>query len=269
MAKRKRSRFPPVGVCDELRALAGPRVGEAKTVLRTSGADCWHCGEPIRHDQAANMVAELTAAGSRCGFVHAYCGPSQVRDSRSDRRAALRWQRRMRDGAIDMNAFLMYRSSPSPRGVVVLSSPSPLILANREDHESVAALMPSLLERGMECLVPPVLDSAPRSDAGWEVVFSAGSESLVVKNAEDVIYDGTVSPLGLWEETVQVEHECLLLYSHLGLGSGLVQGGAHSVLDVLAQRGFVCGLTAKARIVGKTADRAGADGQYEPLPPLG
>jgi hypothetical protein len=83
MPDKKKRHFPPVGVSDELRSEAGGGVGKAITVLRTSGADCWHCRRPIRQSHPANLVMEVTAVATRLGFVHASCGPSQVRDSRS------------------------------------------------------------------------------------------------------------------------------------------------------------------------------------------
>ncbi len=63
----KKRHFPPVGVSTELRSQAGPRVGEAVTVLRTSGADCWNCGRPVRQSHPANLVMEVTAVGTRLG----------------------------------------------------------------------------------------------------------------------------------------------------------------------------------------------------------
>ncbi len=109
MPEKKRRHFPPVGVSDELRLQAGPKVGEAVTVLRTSGADCWHCRQPIRQSHPANMVMEMTSAATRVGFVHASCGPSQVRDSRSNRTAAIRAAETLRDAGTDMSAFLAFR----------------------------------------------------------------------------------------------------------------------------------------------------------------
>jgi hypothetical protein len=161
MPNKKRRHFPPVGVSDELRSQAGRRVGEAITVLRTSGADCWHCRRQIRQTHPANLVMEVTAVAMRLGFVHASCGPSQVRDSRSNRKAAIRAAEKLRDSGTDMSAFLAIRTSPSPRAMVVLSSPSPVIRVSPEGDESVAELMPYLLAAGMQPLGPATLRSIP------------------------------------------------------------------------------------------------------------
>ena len=144
----KKRHFPPVGVSTELRSQAGPRVGEAVTVLRTSGADCWNCGRPVRQSHPANLVMEVTAVGTRLGFVHASCGPSQVRDSRSSRKAAIRAAETLKDAGTDMNAFLAFRASPYPQAMVVISSPSPLTYVDPESDESKAELMQHAVGHG-------------------------------------------------------------------------------------------------------------------------
>jgi hypothetical protein len=75
MPDKKKRHFPLVGVSDELRSQAGRQFGEAITVLRTSGADFWHCGRPVRPSHPANLVMEVTAVGTRLGFVHASTRP--------------------------------------------------------------------------------------------------------------------------------------------------------------------------------------------------
>jgi hypothetical protein len=50
---------------------------------------------------------EVTAVATRLGFVHASCGPSQVRDSRSNRKAAIRAAETLVDAGTDMNVGLL------------------------------------------------------------------------------------------------------------------------------------------------------------------
>jgi hypothetical protein len=80
---------------------------------------------------------------------------------------------------------------------------------------------------------------------------------------------GWAARLASYEHEIQLdpEHECLLIYSHVGVRSEFVQGSASPTLDVLARRGFVCGVTAKAENTG-LASIAAAEGWYEPLVPL-
>jgi hypothetical protein len=90
----------------------------------------------------------------------------------------------------------------------------------------------------------------------------------VVRHDAAFVYEGAASPLTHWSEVVTLEHECLLIYSHIGVRSELLQGSASPTIDVLARRGFVCGVTAKAESSGTVTPAAGAEGWYEPLPSL-
>lgn len=262
----KKRHFPPVGVSTELRSQAGPRVGEAITVLRTSGVDCWHCGRPVRQSHPANLVMEVTAVGTRLGFVHGSCGPSQVRDSQSNRQAAMRAAEALVDAGTDMNAFLAVRSSPYPQAMVVISSPSPVTYIDPESDESMAELMQHALAMGMQPLAPPVADTALALEPSWIVSYTPASESLVVRHDDSAcLYEGTASPLPIWSKAVAGQNECLLIYSHLGVRSELLQGLTCPTLDVLARRGFVCGVTARAESLGLIATGAETDSWYEPL----
>jgi hypothetical protein len=167
-----------------------------------------------------------------------------------------------------MSAFLAFRSSPSPRAMVVLSSPSPVSYIVREGDESLAGLMPYVLAKGMRPLVPPVLDSVLPFVPSWTVSYTPATESLVVRQPGACFYGGSASPLTHWSQAVTLEQECLLIYSHLGLRSEFVQGSASPTIDVFARRGFVCGVTAKAESTGPVTPVAGAEGWYEPLPSL-
>ena len=264
----KKRHFPPVGVSTELRSQAGPRVGEAITVLRTSGADCWNCGRPVRQSHPANLVMEVTAVGTRLGFVHASCGPSQVRDSRSNRKAAIRAAETLKDAGTDMNAFLAFRTSPYPQAMVVISSPSPLTYVDPESDESMAELMQHTLAMGMRPLAPPVTDTALAVEPSWIVSYTPASESLVVRHDSACLYEGAASPLPIWSKAVAGQHECLVIYSHLGVRSELLQGSTCPTLDVLARRGFVCGVTARAESTGLVTTGAKTEGWYERLTSL-
>jgi hypothetical protein len=97
---------------------------------------------------------EVTAVATRLGFVHASCGPSQVRDSRSNRKAEIRAAEKLKDARTDMSAFLAFRSSPYPQAMVVLSSPSPVTHVDPASDEAIAELMRYALAMG--CSLSPL-----------------------------------------------------------------------------------------------------------------
>lgn len=214
------------------------------------------------------MVMEVTAVGTRLGFVHASCGPSQVRDHRASRRAAIAAADSFKEAGTDMSAFLAFRSSPYPRAMVILSSPSPITYVHREGNESIAGLMPFLLASGMHVLAPPVADAVQPLDRGWAISFAPAAESLLVEYKGRPFYDGSASSLTPWHEAVDAEHECLLVYSHVGVNSDLLQGSMTPALDTLARRGLVCGTTASGVNIGPVVAESGGSGWYEPLTPL-
>jgi hypothetical protein len=98
--------------------------------------------------------------------------------------------------------------------------------------------------------------------------YTPATESLVVRHDSECLYEGGASPLAPWSKAVASQHECLLIYSHLGVRSEFLQGSACPALDVLARRGFVCGVTAKAESTGLVTTGADTEGCYEPLAPL-
>ncbi len=86
---------------------------------------------------------EVTAVGTRLGFVHASCGPSQVRDSRSNRKAAIRAAETLVDAGTDMNVGLLEdvdaderRQSYQELGLNLISGP----FASLSGAEALAAV---------------------------------------------------------------------------------------------------------------------------------
>ena len=61
----------------------------------------------------------------RTGFVHAACGPSQLRDLRADRRAALRAHERMAEITNDVHAFLVLPAKLDDNGPATLGEHRP------------------------------------------------------------------------------------------------------------------------------------------------
>jgi hypothetical protein len=119
---------------------------------------------------------EVTAVATRLGFVHASCGPSQVRDNRSNRKAAIRAAETLKDAGTDMNAFLALRSSPYPQAMVVISPPSPVTYVDPENDESIAEMMQHALAMGMQPVAPPVADTALPLEPSWIVSYTPATE---------------------------------------------------------------------------------------------
>jgi hypothetical protein len=242
--------FAEVEISDDVRALAGDQIETMVTHLRTSGADCRSCGQYIRHSDRASLTLELSAIGVSAVFYHIACGPSRVHDLRGSRRSARSAEDRRTALVPDVVCFLAFRSSPNPRAWLLVSSVNPMTLVHRDGGGTIGAVMARVLAGGMSPVAAPVVDASPPSDVRWTVAYTPSTEILIIRcqGENTPFYEGSAAPLSQWSEAIDEEHECLVLYSHVGVRSDLLGEGTFPAIDAIARKGLVAGVVATATI---------------------
>lgn len=133
--------------------------------LRMGGGDCWECRQPIQTPDDVSFIAHMTPNAARLGFAHFRCIPPQLIDERRSRRAALFMQRYLLERSTDSQAFVLFRSEPTPRGMLVVS-PETGMRARNENGDSAMPWLDLLCERGFM----PEFESSPRAQPLVEYV---------------------------------------------------------------------------------------------------
>jgi len=73
------SPFGPVAVTDDLTELVGAGFIDASIDrLRMGGGNCKLCHDPLQPTDHVSLVAHLTSADAKVGFLHFRCGPPQA-----------------------------------------------------------------------------------------------------------------------------------------------------------------------------------------------
>jgi hypothetical protein len=135
--------FGPVAVTEDLIDLVGPDViDNAVAHLRMGGGNCKLCGDAIRPADQVSLVAHLTSAGDRVGFLHYRCGPPQILDDQRSRHASLRMAEYLKEVSVDVQAFALIRDYPAPHGVLVVSAETPSLAREEKGRHDYTLVEP-------------------------------------------------------------------------------------------------------------------------------
>lgn len=238
------STFGEVLVSEELiELLGGEAIDAVIRQLRLGGGRCWICRTTIHPVDDVSLVAHLTAAGRRAGFVHLRCAPPQVIDRRRNRRAALSLERHMKERMTDAQAFAGCRDYPAPHAFLVVSS-EVCLAVRTESGDLLNPWLDLLLENGLELMMgPDLLGATPARADGCSLRVEGDLVTCDAPNG--AIYTGPLEMPLSWLDALISERLCVVLAVGMNVDSDVVGSGCEAALNMLSARGLVAGGTVK------------------------